>query len=128
MPIGEIKEDDRHFNEGRPYLLTATDKRMLIRSMSNLRTEVGCFNVRRLRVEAGIDPEISNVTVRHYLNSEGYKYLQALKKGLMTQEDVKKRVAFARRINSKLPAIFWTKGISFYLDGASFVHENNPLD
>ena len=64
---------------------------MLIRSMSKLRTEVECFNVRRLRVEAGIDPEISDVTVRRCLKSEGYKYLQARKKSLMTQKDVKKR-------------------------------------
>ena len=85
MAIGEIKEDGRHFNEGRPCLLTARDK---------LCTEVGCFNVRRLRVEAGIDPEISDVTVRHCLNSESYKYLQARKKGLMIQKDVKERVGF----------------------------------
>ena len=58
---------------------------MLIRSMSKLRTEIGCFNVRHLRVEADIDPETSDVTVRRCLNSEGYKYLQARKKGLMTQ-------------------------------------------
>ena len=46
-------------------------------------------------MEAGIDPEISDVTVQRCLNSEGYKYLQACKKGLMTQKDVKKRVAYA---------------------------------
>ena len=46
----------------------------------------------------------------------------------MTQKDVKKRVAFARRVKSKLPASFWTEGISFYLDGALFEHKSNPLD
>ena len=35
----------------------------IITAKSKLPTEVGCFNVRRLRVEAGIDPEISDVTV-----------------------------------------------------------------
>ena len=106
MAIGEIKEDGWHFNEGRPCLLTAKDKRVLIRSRSKLCTEVGCFNVRRLRVEAGIDPEISDVTVRHCLNSESYKHLQARKKGLMIQKDVKERVGFVWRVNSKLPASF----------------------
>ena len=96
--------------------------------MSQLHSHVGCFNVRHWRVEAGIDPEISDVTVQRCLNSEGYKYLQACKKGLMTQKDVKKRVAYAWRVKSKLPASFWTEGISFYLDGASFVHKSIPLD
>ena len=94
MIIGEIKEDGRHFSEGRPCLLTARDNRVLIGPRSKLCTEVGCFNVRRLRVEAGIDPEISDVTVRHCLNSESYKHLQARKKGLMIQKDVKERVGF----------------------------------
>ena len=46
----------------------------------------------------------------------------------MTQKDVKKRVVSARRVKSKLPASFWTEGISFYLDGAPFVHKSNLLD
>ena len=58
MPISKIKEDGQHFNEGLPCF-----KRMLIRSMSKLCTEVGFFNVRHLQVECGTAPKISNVTV-----------------------------------------------------------------
>ena len=35
---------------------------------------------------------------------------------------------FARKVSRKLPKDFWTGGVGFYLDGASFTHKLNPYD
>ena len=39
-----------------------------------------------------------------------------------------RRHQFARRIRRLLPNDFWKSGISFYIDGTSFVHKTNPFD
>jgi transposase len=46
----------------------------------------------------------------------------------MSRKDIKDRLNFARKVKKTLPADFWTSGISFYLDGTSFVHKTNPND
>ena len=125
-PVHIVKDDCRSKNMGRPCLFTEWDKRSLIRAISYLCDSVGTFHVKRLKVEAGIDQKISDLTVRCLLNREGYKYLQSRKKGLMSRKDIKKRVQFVLKVKFRLlPQSIWTEGISFYLDGTSFAHKGN---
>ena len=128
LPINTIKPDQRAQNNGRPRRLTERDERNLVRALKTLRKTEGSFSASRLKLEAGVDRTISNSTVRRCLNRLGYRYLQARRKGLMTEKDVKQRLAFARKVKRMLPADFWTSGISFYLDGSSFAHKYNPCD
>lgn len=126
-PIEDIKEDRRKENKGRPKLLTVRDERNIIRSIGTLRQQEGSFCTRRLRVEAGVEENISDTTVRRCMNRYGYNYLQARRKGLLFGKDLKRRLAFGRKM-IKYPSDYWTHGISFYLDGSSFTHKTNPRD
>ena len=65
-------------------------------------------------------------TVRRLLNSNGYFFLQARKKGLMCQSDKERRVEFARQMQSNYPQSVWTDTIAFYLD-VSFIYKINPM-
>lgn len=125
--IHDVKEDKRKENRGRPKLITERDERNIIRCIDTLRQQEGSFSTRRLRVEAGVDKTISDTTVRRCLNRNGYNYLQARRKGLVSKKDLAKRLAFARKM-VKYPTDFWTHGVSFYLDGSSFTHKTNPCD
>ena len=58
----------------------------------------------------------------------GMKWCHARKKGVLTESDLKQRLKFARAVRRKLPKTFWTEGVGFYLDGASFTHKTNPFD
>ena len=65
-------------------------------------------------------------TVRGFLNSKGYYYLQARKKGLISKADKIKRVKFCKMIKKNYSKNFWRYGIAFSLDGAVF-HINITL-
>lgn len=118
-----------HETRGRPCKLTERMKRRLKRSITVLREQEGSFSVYRLMTFCSIDPNsISVDTVRRYLHSEGYFYLQARKKGLITRNDMKKRLQFARKMRTQYNENVWTQDISFYLDGTSFAYKRNPLD
>jgi len=71
---------------------------------------------------------VSNRTIRRFLNKEGYNYLQARKKGLMSDDDLKKCVEFAKHIQKTYSSDVWTERVAFYLDGVSFYHKANPAD
>ena len=72
--------------------------------------------------------DLSNRTVRRCLNEKNYQYLQCRKKGLLNTEDMKSRLAFAKKINRLLPKEFWQKGIYFYIDGVGWAHKVNPSE
>ena len=127
-PIGESLMDNRKFNSGRPRKLTERDKRSILKTIPKLRTEVGSFTSKRVKLEAGIGEDISNRTVRRCLNESGYKYRQSRKKGLLSKKDMIIRNKFAKKAKKILKDDFWTKGISFYLDGVGFTHKFNPKD
>ena len=71
---------------------------------------------------------VSDGTVRRLLNRKGYFFLQARKKGLMSETDKAKRVEFARKMQANYPPTVWTDNLAFYLDGVSFVYKTNPMD
>ena len=127
-PVGEPYIDKRSNNKGRPKLLTGRDKRAIDQEIPKLRRERGAYTVKSLMVATGLDDRhISQRSVNRYLNEQGLRYLHSRKKGLMNEEDLIKRVEFAKKVkgvNSQL----WTEGISFYLDGVGFAHKTNPRD
>ena len=46
----------------------------------------------------------------------------------MRNDDLKKRLDFAKYYKNNYPANFWTDHVSFYLDGTGFAYKTNPLD
>ena len=118
-----------HIRRGRPVKLSARDGRQLVRALQRLREKEGNFSCQRIMQEVGISAKnVSVRTVARFLNSRGYYYLQARKKGVLTVTDMKKRLRFARRMRKDYGADVWTKRIAFYLDCVSYVYKRNPLD
>lgn len=126
-PIGETPEDKRHKNIGRPSLLSERDKRTIIREIPRIKADHGSYTVKRVLLETGMQDKVSRRTGGRFLNKQGLHFLHTRKKGVMTRQDMRKRVRFARKVNRVNPTI-WTEGISFYLDGVGFVHKTNPRD
>ena len=100
---------------------------LILGSTEELRDKEGSFSSGRLMERTGIR-HVSDQTVSHLLNRNGYFFLQACKKGLMSQSDNDKRVTFARRMQEDYPLNVWKDSIAFYLDGVLFVYKTNPMD
>jgi transposase len=112
---------------GRKKKLTPEQEALILRSILELRDEEGSFSSRRLMERTGIR-HVTDRTVRRLLNRNGYSFLQARKKGLMSQTDKDQRVEFARKMQAEYSPSVWTDSVAFYLDGVSFVYKTNPLD
>ena len=127
-PAFEEVGDRRKFNCGRPRKLTDRDTRNILLNLTKLRERDGDFSSVQIQEESGISTlEVSNRTIRRRLNENHYFYLQSRKKGLLTDADLKKRLAFGRKYANK-PLRFWTHDILFYLDGVGWGHKVNPSD
>jgi transposase len=112
---------------GRPPKLSNRDKRRILRCVEELRELHGYFTVEHLMEVAGISRmQVSSWTVRRFLNSKGIYYMNARQKGLLNQEDMRKRVLYAKKIREDHPRTIWTEGIAFYLDGVNFVYKRRP--
>ena len=94
-----------------------------------LRANNGHATVRSIVEKSGHSFEMaSRRTFSRYLNENGYGYLQARKKGLLSENDRKLRIRFARkmkRVVAQNPQ-FWTHEVGFCLDAVSFIHKYNP--
>ena len=90
---------------------------------------LGSFTTKRLRASAGVQKNRSVQTVRRFLHSSGYHFFHSRKKGLLTQNDLRLRLKFARKAK-RLPSEenLWREGIAFYLHGVGFQHKYNPYD
>ena len=75
--------------------------------------------------EAGIEEsDVSTRTVTRYLNSAGCLYLQTRKKGLMTEDDHKKRVAFGKIMQETSAQVFGKKKLrSTWTEHPSHIRE-----
>ncbi len=71
---------------------------------------------------------VSRRTVTRLLNANGYKYLQARKKGLISERDRKLRVKFAKHMIKDYAKDVWQTTIAFYFDAVGFVYKRNPRD
>ena len=76
--------------------LSSRDKRLLLREIPRVRKEEGQFTVKRLMFQAGITlKQVSYRTVQRFLRKEDFQYLQARKKEILTEKDLKERLTFA---------------------------------
>ena len=99
---------------GRPARLTDREQRLIIRTLHKLRRTEGNFTARRLMKEANLsENHVSVRTIRRFLNSKGFFYLQARKKGLLTDSDRTKRIAFANKMLNEHGKNFWTNEVAF---------------
>ena len=62
------------------------------------------------------------------MNKEGFKYLQARKKGILTKTDLQKRLSFAKKMKRVFLPNVWKEDINSFLDGVSFAYKSNPLN
>ena len=121
--------DVTYERRGRPRKLSSREERLLIRALHKLRRTKGNFTAKRLMNEANIaESNVSVRTVTRFLNSKMYFYIQARKKGLLTNNDNNLRVAFAKKVREEYNKELWTEKTAFYLEGAAFEHKTNPLD
>ena len=95
---------------GSNFKLSERQRRYLIHCLRVLRKRDGVFTCKRLMEEAGIEEgKVSMRTITLYLNSAGYFYLQARIKGLMMQDDLMKRVKFAKDMRKTSEHMFGKK-------------------
>ncbi len=126
----EKNESKCNRKRGRPKKLSPRDRRHFLRSLLKLRENNPGFSMKSLVAYSGL--HLSGISYRTFyreLRSEGFQYLQARKKGLMSQLDRAKRLKFARECKIVLqdePALFH-EVIAFYLDGVSFVYKARPM-
>ena len=114
---------------GRPSKLTDRKKRNILREINTLRATIESFATKRLHETAGVQTGLSEETVRRFLHSQGYRYYQSRKKGLLTPEDLKRRLKYTTEISKRPDSKeLWFNGISFCIDEAGFQHKYNPFD
>ena len=109
---GREPENRRHFC-GRRKKISPEQEALILGSIEELRDQERSFSSRRLMERTGIH-HVSDRTARRLLNRNGYFFLQARKKGPMSQSDKDMRVTFARRMQADYPMNVWTDSIAFY--------------
>ena len=125
-PIGESTVDKRTESKGRPRKLDDRDERHLVNSLMKLREEVGAFSSTDIQRHCGlIENNVSNRTIRRSLHNQGYNFTQCRRKGQLYKDELKTRLKFSKQCK-RLPADFWEQGISFYLDGTSWIYKTDP--
>ena len=68
----------------------------------------------------GISPKhVSNSTVRRFLQRKGNYFLQAMKKGLLSEKDLDERLKFAKTIKKDYSKDAWKDNVVLYLDCVS---------
>lgn len=113
---------------GRPKKLSTRTERYMVRELRKLRRSEGTFSVARLMTITGISQaDVTIRTVNNALHRHGYRFFQTRKKGLLSENDLKLRVKFAKKMIRR-PCTFWCTDVAFYLDGVSFVYKQNPHD
>jgi transposase len=83
---------------GRPKKLSPRDRRHLLRSLFKLPEINPGFSIKSLVAYSGL--HLSGISYRTFyreLRREGFQYLQARKKGLVSRTDRGKRIKFARK-------------------------------
>ena len=69
---------------------------------------------------------MSDETVICVLHGAGYRLLDSRKRGLLKNDDFKKRRKFSDKVAIILTDKFWEEGISYYIEATGFQHNYNP--
>ena len=77
--------------------LTVRDERKIIRTMLMLRKTLDSISIKRLKLESGVDPNVSDNTIIRILKPNKYHYLQSRKKGLTSRYDARTRLLFIEK-------------------------------
>ena len=80
-----------------------------------------------ITVRIGIPSTVTDAAILSVLKKTRKNWRHAQKKRILSKTDLKLQLIFARKVRQKLPNKFWTEGIVFYLDGASFTHKIKPI-
>ena len=99
----------------------------VIRSLVSLRENAGTFSSRDFENGCRHEHKVSSDTIKRCLKKHGYEYFHCPKKGLLTKEDLVKRLKFAKKCK-QLNENIWTVAVSFYFDGNGCVHKTNPVE
>ena len=114
---------------GRPPKLSVRQQRLLVQNVKKLRENNPTFSLLHLMKDSGVSPrDVSKRTVNHFLQCQGFHYLQTRKKGLMKKRDLSKCVTFCSEMQTIYSPDVWTRKVAFYLDGVSFAFKTNPLE
>eukprot|EP00794_Sanderia_malayensis_P002082 gene2082-2360_t len=118
--------DGRHANPGRPKKLDTRMERTILRTFMKLREQGAAFTAGHILEESNLALYgINTRDVCHCLRRNNYRYLQSRKKGLLSANDKKLRVTWAKE-NIGKPLTYWQDDVAFYLDGVGFAHKSNP--
>ena len=113
---------------GAPRKIDQRSERRLIRLIPVLRGINGNWRSTQL-MKVGEFEHLHRSTMTRCLNRNGYKLLNARKKGLLSAKDRTARVRFARKMLKRDDiGTYWISGISFYLDAVSFIYKSNPRE
>jgi hypothetical protein len=123
--IGKDIIDNRKWNKGRPRKISSKTTRLISREVLRLQQTGDSFSSKDIQHNTGCT-NVSNRTVRRYMNTTGYLYLHLRRKGVVTKDDMKIRKKWARNCKKKLPDNFWREGVSLYYDGVGFEYKRNP--
>ena len=118
-----------HSAEGDQASSPDRDKRQILREIKKLRATVGSFAKKWLHEAAALQTGLSHETVRRFLHSQRYRYYHSRKKGLLSTEDLKRRLKDVTEISKRPDSKeLWINGILFHIDAAGFQHKCNPFD
>ena len=99
---------------GRPRKISVREERIIRRSIGKLRTTEGSFSTKTLMQEAGlVEPGVSKGTITRCLHRMGYKFLQARRKGRLSDRDRSDRFKFARKMKRNFKDSIWQRTYPF---------------
>ena len=126
--IGDFVVDLRRNNQGRPLKISFQQNINILQQTKLLKEDMGNFCVKRVMVKASIPPSISEKTFQRVLRKTELKWARVQRERILTKNDMKLRLRFARKVRCKLSANFWKEGAGFYLDGTNFTHKTTPFE
>lgn len=112
---------------GRKRKVSSRGEMHLLRNIHKIRMVHPNWTATELMSEAGIT-DVSVRTIQRILNHNKYYHLKARRKGLLSTDDLKKRLRFAKEMKREKTEEFWSEDIAFYFDGTGFVHKSRPKE
>ena len=117
---------DKRVNSKRPRVISQRSSRRIVSALAELRGEMGNggFSAQDILQRSGV--QASRRTVARHLNALGYRVRQLRKKGILSKEDRKKRLNFARRERNRNVS-FFKDDIFLYFDGINVAYKKNAM-